>query len=1019
VTDSNGVAATDSNTILTATAAHDAPVITSTAGNQQTTDTATIRPFSGIAISDVDFGQTETVTVILPNLANGTLSNPGGFLNNGTYTVTGSDAAVSAAVSGLVFTPTAHQVAPGGTVTTSFSISVTDTAGDTATGTPAIVVSTATHNPLSLTGTKAGQTVSDEATLSPFAGVTVNDLDFGQTETMTVSMSSPANGVLTSLGKGAYDASTGIYSVTGDVSQVAQSLRGLVFAPAAHQVVPGGTVATNFTIAVTDTAGDHASDSSTGVVATAATDPPVITGAQLGQPVSDEAAVAPFAGISINDADFGQTETVTVTLSALANGTLTNHGTGAYDRTTGVYTVTGTDAAVTQSLRGLVFGPAAHQVAPGGTVTTGFTLTATDTAGATTTINTISVAATAVNDPPAITQTKVNLGSPNQDSQTPFAALVITDPDVGHIDTVSVTPSDPTAGALSNASDGSVDTKTGVYTATGTASQVTAALNRLVFTPFPPANGYIATTSFAVIATGPGGVATDDTIMVTSVTQVLGLAGNPSSNDQISVSTNGGDFAPAAPDKTNQAVVAAPLDGGSYALPAGYQAAYLGGSADASLTDASAGGALLVGNTGNSTISSGAAGDTLTGGAGRNTFIVSGANDVVGVTGNSAVSTSGSSATVFAGAGNVTLADSGTGSDIGLGSGTASVTLSGSGAAVFAGGGGASVVDTGSGDRIGGFTGGLTATLAGSGSSVYGGSGMLSIDVASTSSAAMIGTGLSDAQISIAGAATTVYGGGGSLNAAVTGDHAVIGLDTGPASMTLSGAAAQIFGGSGQLSILDLGSADTIGAGIGSTTVTASGSDVVAIGGGGVLLFVGGAGEATVYGGTGATTVAGGTGATTLYGGGDGAITWLGGSGLATYQAGAGNETLNGAASTADTIINGGIDQGGHDRLMGGTGNDSLYAGTGADTFSGGGGADQFVFYKSVIAGSAPADVITDFNVNDSVYLAGYGADAAANAVSAAVASGGASTITLSDNTRITFLGVADLGALGGRVVSF
>lgn len=250
------------------------------------------------------------------------------------------------------------------------------------------------------------------------------------------------------------------------------------------------------------------------------------------------------------------------------------------------------------------------------------------------------------------------------------------------------------------------------------------------------------------------------------------------------------------------------------------------------------------------------------------------------------------------------------------------------------------------------------------------------------------------------------------------GNNAVIGLDNGPTSMTLSGSGARIFGGSGMLSILDLGSADTVGAGVGSTTVTASGSNVVVVSGGGTLLFVGGAGDATVYGGTGSTTVSGGVGATTQYGSAGGTMVDTGG-GTTTYQAGSGNETLNGAAATGPIILNGGIDPNGRDLLIGGAGNDSLYAGTSADTFTGGGGQNQFVFYKNVIAGSAPADVITDFNASDTVYLAGYGGGAAASAVASATSSGGSSTITLSDNTSITFLGVSGLSSLASRIVSF
>jgi hypothetical protein len=79
---------------------------------------------------------------------------------------------------------------------------------------------------------------------------------------------------------------------------------------------------------------------------------PVISGTVTGQTTSDEATLSPFSGVSIGDVDIRPTETVTVTLSAPGNGTLSNLGGGRYNCATSVYSVTGTDAQVPSAVNG-------------------------------------------------------------------------------------------------------------------------------------------------------------------------------------------------------------------------------------------------------------------------------------------------------------------------------------------------------------------------------------------------------------------------------------------------------------------------------------------------------------------------------------------------------------------------------------------------------------------------------------------------------------------------------------------
>ena len=214
---------------------------------------------------------------------------------------------------------------------------------------------TATSPTPSISNIVSNQAVTDLTTIKPFSTVVIADTDAGQTETVTVTLSASANGKLTNLGNGNYNAATGIFTDTGSTTAITADLNGLVFNPLPHQVAPGQTVTTVFTISATDSAAAHAANSATSVIATTGTVLPTISGAVAAQAVTASGTITPFSAVTVGDLNFGQTETLTVSLSAPANGTLTNLSGGTYSA--GTYTVTGTAATVTNALRGLVFTP--------------------------------------------------------------------------------------------------------------------------------------------------------------------------------------------------------------------------------------------------------------------------------------------------------------------------------------------------------------------------------------------------------------------------------------------------------------------------------------------------------------------------------------------------------------------------------------------------------------------------------------------------------------------------------------
>ena len=243
------------------------PTITGTVANQAVNDNATTDPFALVAISDPNVGQTETVTVTPTLTANGTLSDPnaatdGSTITNGVYKVTGTAAQVTTDLDALIFHPTVHQVAPGNTVTTGFTIAVTNSPlGLTATDSATSVIATAIAVPPTITGTVANQHVL--ISIAPFKTVVIGDLNFGQTDTVTITQSTPwpigLNGTLRD--PNAHDGShyvNGVYTVTGTAAQVTADVEGLSWS--------NGLGTTHFTINVTDTAHQTATDHTVSVI---------------------------------------------------------------------------------------------------------------------------------------------------------------------------------------------------------------------------------------------------------------------------------------------------------------------------------------------------------------------------------------------------------------------------------------------------------------------------------------------------------------------------------------------------------------------------------------------------------------------------------------------------------------------------------------------------------------------------------------------------------------------------------
>ncbi|MFO1081980.1 MAG: Calx-beta domain-containing protein [Reyranellaceae bacterium] len=127
-------------------------------------------------------------------------------------------------------------------------------------------------------------------------------------------------------------------------------------------------------------------------------------------------------------------------------------------------------------------------------------------------------------DIPTIGGTKAGQTTAVAKAITPFAQATVGDPTLGTLpETLTVTLSDTANGTLADALGGTVSN--GVYTVTGTAAEVQAALRALVFTP--TANATLGlTTGFTVEVTNVAGKsATDATTSVQVATTTIGYTG--------------------------------------------------------------------------------------------------------------------------------------------------------------------------------------------------------------------------------------------------------------------------------------------------------------------------------------------------------------------------------------------------------------------------------------------------------------------------------------------------------------
>ena len=245
---------------------------------------------------------------------------------------------------------------------------------------------------------------------------------------------------------------------------------------------------------------------------------------------------------------------------------------------------------------------------------------------------------------------------------------------------------------------------------------------------------------------------------------------------------------------------------------------------------------------------------------------------------------------------------------------------------------------------------------------------------------------------------TSVTNGIGMVTDQSTNDVVNLSQDTSDPTVMLNGDTTILAGGS-SANIYANGK-DTIYANAGNVTVHGGSGTLTFKGGSGTSTATLGDGGGTLWGGTGTTIeyadngsassiLVGGTGNTTEFGAGAGNIEFVAGNGGYTIMAGqfgaGAEEFFTRANNTTLAALNGS-----NDTVIGGGGNSTFIAGTGTDIFA---------FLHGYAGGT---EIIYNFTAQDGLAFGGYdGWPIATEQVM-----NGSDTMTLTDNTKITFVGL-------------
>lgn len=301
-----------------------APSIGGAASNQAVNDTTTIAPFNVLTVTDPDTQAMSAIVRINNGTVRGDFTN--GVSNGWTRSVSGTNiqyartfpsganigATVQTAIRALVFDPRTDQIKPNTTEATTFNVTVADGVAAPVTNTATSVITTSVNNVPTIGGANPSVAVNDNATVNPFAALTVNDTDNQEMLAKITILNGTVRGDFTNAVSSGWTRSVlgnninyvRYFSPQLNVGSVVQTAyRALTFQPRSNAIAPGTTEATDFLVIVSDGVAAPASNQSTRVTTTSVNNAPVVGGTVANQTMNDNQTKAVFSTVTVTDPD--------------------------------------------------------------------------------------------------------------------------------------------------------------------------------------------------------------------------------------------------------------------------------------------------------------------------------------------------------------------------------------------------------------------------------------------------------------------------------------------------------------------------------------------------------------------------------------------------------------------------------------------------------------------------------------------------------------------------------------------